>query len=772
MRLEKTICLLLVFVFYSVEVSSQKVGLVLSGGGAKGGVHIGIIKALEDNGIPIDYIAGTSIGAIIGSLYAIGYSPDEMLELLLSDDFYHWQTGTVEENYRFYFRKPPDQPDFIKIMVPLKDSLKLKSSLLPMNLINPIQMNQAFLKLYSQANAQCKEDFDNLFVPFLCVASDVYNKKAIIFRNGKIENAVRASMTFPLLFKPVYCDSIPLFDGGIYDNFPVNPMKAAFDPDFIIGSSVSGNKNKRPEEMDMSDMLENMVMQQTVYEVNSGDGIIMKFNLEDVNLLDFNKSRTLFDIGYKRALEMLDTIRKHVNRSVPLDEVVSRRINYKKSLPPMRFRDIYITGINNSQKHYIETKINREEDSYFSIEEFKKTYFGLLSNPKIKEISPSAIYDEESNIFDLYLDIKIKEEVGIAFGGNVSSMNANQLYLALNYQSLDEIASSISLDMQIGNSFNGISLSGRVELPSSRPVDISASINYNYRRYYESERFFIDTEIATYIHQRETFGKIGLGFPFIRTAKMDILVGYGFLEDKYLQDSQEFIIRNDLSRLDRSIYKLFYAGALFHKNTQDTKQYAIRGQKHHLYVQYLTGDEKFTPTNSKQSTVLFWENHHSWLQTDLFIHNMHSVSDKFNFGYMFQALVSTKNPFHNYVSSLLQAPAYTPTPHSMIVYNTAFRAYNFLAGGLIPVWRLNGTFHLQGDVHTFLPLRNVTRGENNKPIREPQFSSPAWMGEVSLVARLPFLNISLFANHYNYPKDNWNVGINIGYFIIPPKFIQ
>ena len=78
-------------------VSAQKVGLVLSGGGAKGAAHIGVIKALEENNIPIDYITGTSIGAIIGSLYAMGYSPEEMLELMLSKEFAYWQTGTVEE---------------------------------------------------------------------------------------------------------------------------------------------------------------------------------------------------------------------------------------------------------------------------------------------------------------------------------------------------------------------------------------------------------------------------------------------------------------------------------------------------------------------------------------------------------------------------------------------------------------------------------------------------------------------------------------------------
>ena len=86
-------------------IHAQKVGLVLSGGGAKGMTHIGIIRALEENNIPIDYIAGTSMGAIIGSLYAMGYSPDDMVELLKSEDFKRWYSGEVEEKYVYHFKK-------------------------------------------------------------------------------------------------------------------------------------------------------------------------------------------------------------------------------------------------------------------------------------------------------------------------------------------------------------------------------------------------------------------------------------------------------------------------------------------------------------------------------------------------------------------------------------------------------------------------------------------------------------------------------------------
>ena len=203
---------LVLFLSISNIVFGQKVGLVLSGGGAKGMAHIGLIEALEENNIPIDYISGTSIGAIVGAMYAMGYSPKEMLNLFLSKDFYYWQTGKIEDDYYYYFRKPDDTPEFARFMIPLRDSTAVLGSILPTNLINPIQMNQAFMGLFAQATATCDGDFNKLMVPFLCVASDVYNKRPIIFRSGYLDDAVRASMTFPFVFKPIVKNDVPLYD--------------------------------------------------------------------------------------------------------------------------------------------------------------------------------------------------------------------------------------------------------------------------------------------------------------------------------------------------------------------------------------------------------------------------------------------------------------------------------------------------------------------------------------------------------------------------------
>jgi NTE family protein len=742
------------------SVYSQKVGLVLSGGGAKGAVHIGIIKALEDNDIPIDYITGTSIGAIVGSLYASGYSPEEMLDLFLSENFYYWQTGKVEEEYQYYFRKSPNKPDFVKFMVPL-DSLKINQSLLPNNLVNPIQMNQAFMQLYAQANAHCKGDFSKLFIPFLCVASDVFRKEPIFFKNGDLGDAVRASMTFPLVFKPIYMDSVPLFDGGIYDNFPVNPMKKNFRPDFIIGSTVTGKKAKKMEEMNMYDLLENMIMQKPDYKVNPNEGIIMNFTLDNINLLDFYKSQTLYDIGYETASKMIDSIKAKVNRRMSLKELEQKRKAYKSKLPSLIFNKIYISGVNEEQQSYIESQINRDDDNHFTIEDFKKLYFRLLSNPKIKEIMPHAVWNPDTKIFDLYLDIQIKNEIMIAFGGNISSMSTNQLYLGLGYQSLTNFSSSLNLDMQVGNIFTGVSMSGKIELQGSIPLDITGQITHNSWNYFESEKLFIDTDISMFIRQRETYGKLGLGLPFVNKARMDFVSGYGILEDKYYQD------KSYEDYFDKSIYKLFSFGIFYRKNTQDAKQYPIYGHDHHVFAQYISGYESFTPAKGMSQD----KQYQSWIQIDASIYNLHAINSKFNWGYKVQGVLSSKNFLDNYTASVLQAPAYTPTLHSQIVFNEAFRANQFIAGGIIPIWKINSTFHVRGDFHGFLPIYPLFKDANKKAYYGNLFTHPAYLSEISLVTQLPFMSISLFANYYSFPKNNWNFGLNIGYLIFSSKFI-
>ena len=765
----------IVISFFFIDLNSlqaQRVGLVLSGGGAKGAAHIGVIKAFEENEIPIDYITGTSIGAIIGSLYAMGYTPDEMLQLMLSKEFGYWQTGTVEDDYMYYFRKPDPTPEMAHFSIDMSDSLQIKTNFLPQSLINPIQMNQAFMALYAQATAKAAWNFDNLFVPFRCIGSDIYNKKPVIFKNGDLGEAVRISMTFPLFFKPVWKDSVPMFDGGIYDNFPVKTMKEDFHPDFIFGVALSTGKSKPSN--NPYNQIETMIMQETNYEVDEEDGMIIRFNMPDVSLLDFQKANEIMEMGYKRTMSLIDSIKGRVHRRMPLDSLNLRRKQYKESLPPLVFKNIYITGVSESQQKYIESQLHRDINQEFSMEEFKRAYFKMLAYSKIKEIVPKAIYNRVNKTFDLHLYITMSDEINIGLGGNISSHQANQLYLGLGYRYLGRYAADMNADFQVGNSFSGVMLNGRMYLQTRIPTYINWQGVFSYKRYSESQSLFYEDVVPAFIKQHELYMKLKLGFPFLNRAKAEIGFGYGQLNDYYYQNTEVSFADRDY---EHSRYNLFSGSLNIEQNSLSTKVYPISGVKRSLNAQYITGTEKYRPNVATEPTK---NNTHSWLQMKAHWEQYHELSKLFNLGYTGELVLSSKNLMENYTASILQAPAFTPTPHSTIVFNEAFRANQYAALGISPIVKLGKFVHFRLDLYGFLPLYEIKKHtevlDNNYVMTLPYYGkfldSFKYMGEAAFVVHLPFTSISLYANGYSYPSKNFNFGINIGYLLFNPKLLD
>ena len=769
----KRISIVISFFFILINsLQAQRVGLVLSGGGAKGAAHIGVIKAFEENEIPIDYITGTSIGAIIGSLYAMGYTPDEMLQLMLSKEFGYWQTGTVEDDYMYYFRKPDPTPEMAHFSIDMSDSLQIKTNFLPQSLINPIQMNQAFMALYAQATANAAWNFDNLFVPFRCIGSDIYNKKPVIFKNGDLGEAVRISMTFPLFFKPVWKDSVPMFDGGIYDNFPVKTMKEDFHPDFIFGVALSTGKSKPSN--NPYNQIETMIMQETNYEVDEEDGMIIRFNMPDVSLLDFQKANEIMEMGYKRTMSLIDSIKGRVHRKMPLDSLNLRRKQYKESLPPLVFKNIYITGVSESQQKYIESQLHRDINQEFSMEEFKRAYFKMLAYSKIKEIVPKAIYNRVNKTFDLHLYITMSDEINIGLGGNISSHQANQLYLGLGYRYLGRYAADMNADFQVGNSFSGVMLNGRMYLQTRIPTYINWQGVFSYKRYSESQSLFYEDVVPAFIKQHELYMKLKLGFPFLNRAKAEIGFGYGQLNDYYYQNTEVSFADRDY---EHSRYNLFSGSLNIEQNSLSTKVYPISGVKRSLNAQYITGTEKYKPNVATKPTK---NNTHSWLQMKAHWEQYHELSKLFNLGYTGELVLSSKNLMENYTASILQAPAFTPTPHSTIVFNEAFRANQYAALGVSPILKLGKFVHFRLDLYGFLPLYEIKKHtevlDNNYVMTLPYYGkfldSFKYMGEAAFVVHLPFTSISLYANGYSYPSKNFNFGINIGYLLFNPKLLD
>lgn len=767
--MKKIYVFLLCCCLFSV-LRAQKVGLVLSGGGAKGMTHIGIIRALEENNIPIDYIAGTSMGAIIGSLYAMGYSPDDMEELLRSPDFKRWYSGEVESRYEYYFKQNRPTPEFANIRFAFGDSIRVKPQIIPTNLVNPIQMNLVFVELYAQATAACRGNFNNLFVPFRCVASDVYNKRPLIMRDGDVGDAVRASMSFPFVFKPIEIDSVLAYDGGIYNNFPTDVMMDDFHPDIIIGSVVAANPGK-PQEGNLMSQLENMIMQKTDYSIPDSLGIVMTFKYNDVNLLDFDRLKELHDIGYNRTMSLMDSIKGRIQRRESTENVRMRRMLYRSKLPQLRFRDIYIEGANAQQQSYIKKEFHGDDHEVFTYEDLKRGYFRLLADNMISEIIPHAVYDPGSDLYELHLKVKMEKNFFVRIGGSVSTTSSNQIYLGLGYQNLNYYSKELTLDGQLGKIYNNVQLMGRIDLPTRIPTSFRLLGSISTFDYYKKDKLFSRNNRPSFNSKDERFVKLMLALPFLANKRAEFGFGYGALTDNYYQSS---VIDFGNDRADQSTYKLLGGSIGFYGSTVDSRQYATRGYYEKLIAQVFTGHEWFAPGTSAASKDQEPVNKkgQSWLQISYMKEAYHRLASRFVLGWMTEALYSSKNFSTNYTATMMQAGEFAPTPHSQLMYNEAFRANQYVSAGIKPIVVFNDMFHLRTEFYGFMPIFPIKRNEMNQAYYGKAFSEFQYMGELSLVCKLPFGSISAYVNHYSSPNNEWNVGLTLGWQLFNYRFIE
>ena len=245
--MRKYLIFLLAMLFFLSPASGQrkKVGVVLMGGGAKGFAHVGALKVLEEAGIPIDYIAGTSMGAIVGGLYSIGYDSRTLDSLIHKQDWMHLLTDDVYR-YNLTGAEREKAQTYIVSINYAKQGIKLPSGIVDgQNILN--------LLLDLTTGYHDELNFRKLPIPFNCVAADVKSGKEIVLSHGSLPIAMRSSMAIPGFFSPVKLDSMLLIDGGILNNYPVDVVRK-MGADIVIG--ISFEKDEKKVEKDMGSILE------------------------------------------------------------------------------------------------------------------------------------------------------------------------------------------------------------------------------------------------------------------------------------------------------------------------------------------------------------------------------------------------------------------------------------------------------------------------------------------------------------------------------------
>ncbi|MDX9880740.1 MAG: patatin-like phospholipase family protein [Prolixibacteraceae bacterium] len=752
-------CFLVLLLLFICPARAQKVGLVLSGGGAKGLAHIGVIKALEENNIPIDYVAGTSMGAIVAGLYAAGYSVGEMEKLFRSEQFKFWSTGEIQEEYRYFFRKLEDTPAWLSMeMKKEEDKLRV---LPPTNIIPEEQMDFAFMEMFSSTNAVCNYDFNNLFVPFLCIATDVHNNREVVLRNGDLGEAIRASMTFPFYFKPIEIDGNLVFDGGIVNNFPAKNMKEIFNPDFMIGHNVSNNADK-PEQDDLMAQLQNLIMQKTDYRIQPQDGIFLESTFTDIGLLDFKKIDQIEADGYKTAISMIDSIKLRVSRRISPEKVNERRSRFNYRKPQLLFKNIQVEGVADAMQRKFIIQSLKHRSNIVELADLKKEYFKLVADPQIKSIRPISRYNEESGYFDLHLKVTPEKPVEIKFGGNVSTKPVNQGFVSLDYMIFKNRAYTLSSNMYFGRFYSSFLVGGRIDYPTALPFYISAYMSLNRWDFYSGSTEFVFEDVRPpYIIQEETNFRAEIGFPYKNKGKFTIGSAFANSSDEYYL--KESVKRSDTP--DNTRFDSFISRFCFEQNSLNYKQFATEGIHTDLSLNFIAGTERNKPGTTSNNLYESKDRQGFFLLKGHYSKYFNSKR-KITIGMMAEGVYSTRKVSNNYVSTLLFAPAFEPLPHSKTIFLDQYRANKYLAAGAKGIFKVSDQLHFRVEAYGFVPVRTILEGVDYKAYYNPlSFSDINFIGAAAAVYHTKLGPISLSFNYYDKENTRLYALLNFGYIL-------
>lgn len=682
----------------TVGLRAQTVGVVMSGGGAKGLYHIGVLEALEENGIPIDYVAGTSMGSIVAGLYAAGYSPEELKQIVASGVVKEWVSGRIDSRYMPYYRQIGRVPSFFNMRVDFRN-VGGKRLQMPTNLISSTPIDMALLELFAPASAAADGDFDNLMVPFLCVASDLNAREGAVMRDGDLGEAVRSSMSIPLVFKPMKIDSMLLYDGGIYDNFPWRPMDECFRPGFIIGSVCTKGNTPPSEHNDLMEQAFVLSMHDSDYTLPEGRSLMIR-RAVPVGMLDFDAAVEIIQMGYDDTMELMPQLLEAVTERRDSAYYAERRAAFRAKCPPLMFDDYEIEGLNEKQVEYVRdfAKFDPKESPdqrVMGYEDLKDKLFGILASGDFEMGFPKAIYNPASGMYTFDARLVTKPSFKMMIGGNLSSTAFNQAYIGISYETIGRVAHTFGADLYLGPLYNWGAFSGRSDFYMGKPIYLDYSLNYAVKNLrHGSFGNVTPVDNTMQVKSSEAFASVAAGMPLSRRSLIELMANGGLIN--YYYDS-DIPLADDT---DHSRFSYFGLKLQAERNTLDKPLFPRRGS--HLIVSgiYVTGRDKYRPFDSPR----FVETRsRQWVGARLSWDRYFDIPavSWFSFGIDFDALITNQPRFINTTASLMSLPAYAPVAQSKMVFMPDFCARRFLAGGVMPTFDLMPNFFLRTGVYAF-----------------------------------------------------------------------
>lgn len=759
----------------STNLYAQRVCLVLSGGGAKGLYHIGIIKALEENEIPIDYISGTSMGSIVAGLYASGYTTEEMEELFTSSEVNNWVTGKMPTEYEYYYKKMSERPSMFKIDIHLnntqgKDSLKqrrknnvnINNPILPSSIVSSAQLDATIMSLTANVSHIAQVSFDSLFVPYRCLSVDINNHEPYVWEKGDLGLAIRSSMSIPIVFRPIKVDSMVMYDGGLMNNFPWQPMEEKLAPDLYIGGKcVNGN----PDPNTIAGQIEMLIMNKTDYDLPKDRSIMIERDV-DIGMLDFSKAKETIDQGYKDAMEKIAEIKDRIIRRTPIAEIDKRRLEFRKNLPMLVFDSVRLHGLTEDQHRYITSQFNsigiKNKISYNT---FKQEYYDILNDDIVNSRYPLATYQDSTGTFALDLHMTTKPGLKLLLGLDISSTAINQGYLGLQYKSANKINRIYTFDGYFGTFHSGTQLSMRNNYYRKRAMYTELSLAFNYFDYARgnSQRFSYKYESISHLKQKDAYASALIGYGIGKDTKFEIRLASGIDNYSYfIYDALE--ISDDITP-DKS--SIFFATphVSIEKNTLNHPTYPTRGSYQYLSAYGVYIKEGYTPSSFTEITgdYIDQKTTRAWLGAKTKVEYYNNINKHFTIGYSAEGLYSNQPDLHNSYIDKLVSPGFYPNPLSRTLYLPSFRSTSYIATSIKPIVEFSEKFFLKSEFYGYLSDISNWNAIKNR-LR--------YVVSSSIVYTLPFGLVSFNYSHFDDDVITQDYFIlNLGFSIFNKKGI-
>jgi NTE family protein len=747
-------------------VSAQKVGLVLSGGAAKGISHIGVLKALEENEIPIDYIVGTSMGGIIAGCYAAGMSPDQIEHMVLSDEFLRWVNGRPEPGYNYFYHQGEVNPHFLKLNLSLDSILNFQFNA---SIASDVTLNFVLAEKLAEASAISRNNFDSLFIPLRVVAADIFTQNQVILGKGSLSDALRATQTVPFFYHPIRVDGKYLFDGGVYNNFPVDVAQETFKPDVIIGSNVSTKiYNEYPYELDeklIGNSLLFLLLDKSDPSSVPKNGVYIQPNLKGYTSFDFGFARSLIDSGYVQTLRQIEEIKSKIQSRRTCDDVAAERNDFNDRNIPVVFNEVLYKGFSAKQKRYLNHifHVNRK-DSVLYYNQIKKSYFRLVSEEYFNNVYPNILYDSVQDQFKFQLTRRPQKNFQVDFGGVLATRDVSNIFLGFNYYRFTHQLFHFYGGFQTGNFYKSAILKMRLDFPFQ--LFVEPILGYNSWDYLESNDLLKETSSPTVLKRLNRKYGVHLGWPIANFFKSTIGIEGINNIDQY-GNHKVFISSDTLDVLKLTGFK---TELIFSANTLNRKQYASAGKAYTLAGQYFHVKERFNPGNTSLETDAV-TNKHRWFRLRASAEQYFNAG-WFKPGFYAEAVVSNQPFFSNYRGTIINSPAVFPLQDSRTLLLENLRSFNYLSFGIRNVFSLRNKLDFRIEAYMFKPIEYLRQNLDQEATAVSDFKSIYFAGTAGLIMHSPIGPVSFTVNYYDDEEDQLGAFLHVGFLLFDKHSLE